>query len=114
MRVRRDWKWTHEDLIAQQAGHRYNPATVLLIDGLRLTLEAGECDELTVIQDGKTIFCLAINTGLSYVGVQGWEGQTEKINIFFSGDDLPQALGKTWDSVTPCTLLRRAAAYFDK
>ena len=112
MKIRRDWKWQHEDLVAQQAGHRENPATVLLIDDLRLTLDAGQTDELTVIQDKDTVFCVSVNRGLGYVGIQGWDkAGAEVVNVFFSGDDLPTSLGPDWDEVNALALLRRASEY---
>jgi hypothetical protein len=109
----RNPKLEPETLEEQSKAGRYNPATVLRYKGWRIPLKGGTRDSSVFWVDGRHVFALTYNDGLTYAGLVHYElsedyhyaghdfitgkyrpAHTEKkveecAECFINGDDLP-------------------------
>lgn len=102
---------------SQREAGRYNPATQAHFRAGRkshaLTLNAGTSDRLAFFREGEYFIVLSSNWNLHYIGLQVYntkECDCEE-DIFLSGDQVDEMLGKDAFDLADITLAKRLFNY---
>lgn len=119
MRTYHNWKTEKESWEEQQAAQRFYPCDVIVTGmGKRLTISAGESDNLYVFNEDGLFFVLCVNYRLTYAGLEVFEiAKGERVGVklgevFLQCDhEQEEALGRNWEDLTPCTIAKRLAPY---
>jgi hypothetical protein len=119
MRTYHNWTIEPESWEEQRAAQRCNPCDVIITGkGKRLTISAGESDNVHVFKEGALFFVVSVNYRFPYVGLEVFETtKGERIgervgDVFFQYDcDQEESLGRNWEDLTVNTLARRMAQY---
>jgi len=109
-----DYRTELESWESQRTAGRYNPATVLKVDGhaAEYTLGAGRSDSLTVFVQGNEILVLSVNHGLGYVGLEIFDsadGSQIGERFYQDEDELKQSVGPKGLDYSERTLATRLA-----
>jgi len=115
-----DTKVYRESLDSQCAARRENPASVIkpTIQGKkrRHVLPCGSNDSIWLFYEGDRVYCLCENTGLDYIGLQGYGPDDveppQELSVFLQYDyEIADVLGKRGLDLSTRTKLKRLLEY---
>ena len=98
----------------QKASGRYNPGLVLVYKGLRIPLKAGTGDHIDVFEEQDTLYVLAVNSRLPYLGVDSYDATTgEEMSYIFLQDEwnIAEVLGEDWEDLDPESVVKHLQDY---
>ena len=94
-------------------GHYY-PGLVLVYKGLRIPLKAGTRDIIEVFEEQDTLYVLAVNTRLPYIGLDSYDSATgEETGYIFLQDEwtIVAALGEDWEDLSSEDVVKHLQEY---
>ena len=94
----------------------YNPGQVMDCNCVSYRLSAGSSDDIHVFKSGATIYALAINSSLDYLGLDAYMPSEEDPidNIYLQGEwAIQECLGDRWRSLSPVTIASRLMHHFN-
>ena len=98
----------------QSAAGRYNPASVAIVKGNRLTLNCGSADDLYFWTDKKETYVLTINNRMGYIGLDIYSGAYNTCSVFLQNyETAEEILGKNWGDKSPAWLRKVLSNYID-
>lgn len=107
-----------ESYESQRTAGRYHPASVAVwrdrTGKHAAVISAGGRDDVYMFREGTDIFCLALNTGLQYAGLEVFNEQTGKFEegMFLQADyEVEEILGRNGIDKSPIWIARVMASY---
>ena len=113
MRTINNYKIYDESNEQQHAGHRYNPASIILYKKKEYTIGAGTSDHIYVYREDEYLVVLVVNYRMGYAGLEVFDTTSENdANVFLSdSQDLEEMIGKNWDDFSEITIAKRLMGY---
>ena len=93
-----------------------NPGQVMNCNGVNYRLGSGTSDDIHVFKSGATLYVLAINIRLDYMGFDAYMPSEEDPidNIFLQGEwAIRECLGDRWKSLSAITMASRLMHHFN-
>ena len=81
------YEFDRETYDEQREAGRYNPATVIVWRGHRYAIGAGTSDDLDLFTEGRALYVLARNRGLSYAGLEVFRDGERIADIFVQDEE---------------------------
>jgi hypothetical protein len=112
----RSYSIDHESWEEMAKARRENRALVLQYRDRqgkhRVTIDAGESDEIDVFREGELTLVLSTNSRYGYAGIQAFKGSEETGSIFLqNSQDLEDILGRSQLDLSPITIAKRLSEY---